>query len=70
MLALFVFGGEIINHFAFAMVIGIIIGTYSSIAIAAPVVLFYTNIRGRATPQMAVPVRAAGGKSVRPAKVK
>jgi hypothetical protein len=33
-LALFLFGGEIINHFAFAMVVGIIVGTYSSIAIA------------------------------------
>src|SRR6266581_4533938 len=47
-LALFIFGGEIINHFAFAMVVGIIVGTYSSIAIAAPLVLVYTNIHGRA----------------------
>ena len=54
-LALFIFGGEIINHFAFAMVVGIIIGTYSSIAIAAPLVLVYTNIRGRAVPQAAPP---------------
>ena len=45
-LALFLFGGEIINHFAFAMVVGIIIGTYSSIAVAAPLVLVYTNFRG------------------------
>src|SRR5207244_11513206 len=52
-LALFVFGGEVINHFAFAMVIGIIIGTYSSIAIAAPLVLVYTNIRGRVVSQVA-----------------
>src|SRR5262249_49139503 len=63
-LALFVFGGEIINHFAFAMVVGIIVGTYSSIAIAAPLVLVYTNIRGRAVPQVAVPARAAVGKAV------
>jgi preprotein translocase subunit SecF len=34
-LALFLFGGEILNNFAFAMVIGIIVGTYSSIAVAA-----------------------------------
>jgi preprotein translocase subunit SecF len=58
-LALFLFGGEIINHFAFAMVVGIIVGTYSSIAIAAPLVLVYTNIRGRAVPQVAAPARAA-----------
>jgi preprotein translocase subunit SecF len=45
-LALFLFGGEIINHFAFAMVIGIIIGTYSSVAVAAPLILVYSNFRG------------------------
>jgi len=43
-IALFLFGGEIINNFAFAMVIGIIVGTYSSVAVAAPLVLVYTNI--------------------------
>ena len=43
--ALFIFGGDIINHFAFAMVIGIIIGTYSSIAIASPRVFIYSHIR-------------------------
>jgi len=58
-LALFLFGGEIINHFAFAMVVGIIVGTYSSIAIAAPLVLVYTNIRGRAVAQVAAPARSA-----------
>src|SRR5262245_4957160 len=44
-LALFLFGGEIINNFAFAMVIGIIVGTYSSVAVAAPLVLIYANAR-------------------------
>jgi preprotein translocase subunit SecF len=58
-LALFIFGGEIINHFAFAMVVGIIIGTYSSIAIAAPLVLVYTNIRGRKIAPPAAATRAA-----------
>jgi len=42
---LFIFGGEIINNFAFAMVIGIIVGTYSSVAVAAPLVLIYANAR-------------------------
>ncbi len=69
-LALFIFGGEIINHFAFAMVIGIIIGTYSSIAIAAPLVLFYTNLRGRMIQQPISTVRPAAAKVPRPAKVK
>ena len=69
-LALFIFGGEIISHFAFAMVVGIIVGTYSSIAIAAPLVLVYTNLRGRALPQPAAPARAAVSKGPRPKRAK
>src|SRR3989441_1570715 len=70
-LSLFVFGGEIINHFAFAMVIAIIIGTYSSIASAARLVLVYTNLRGRrvALPP-AAPARPVVAKAQRPVKVK
>lgn len=44
-ISLFVFGGEIINNFAFALVIGIIVGTYSSVAVAAPLVLVYSRLR-------------------------
>jgi preprotein translocase subunit SecF len=62
-LALFIFGGEIISHFAFAMVIGIVIGTYSSIAIAAPLVLNYTNLTGTRVP---LPVSTI--KTPKPAK--
>lgn len=47
-LALYLFGGDIIRNFAFAMVIGIIVGSYSSIAVASPLVLVYLNIRARA----------------------
>ena len=36
--ALLVFGGEVLNGFAFALTVGIIIGTYSSIAISSPIV--------------------------------
>ena len=50
-IALFLFGGEIINNFAFAMVIGIIVGSYSSVAVAAPLVLIYSNLR---KPKLAV----------------
>jgi preprotein translocase subunit SecF len=38
--ALFVFGGGVIHDFAFAMLTGIVVGTYSSIYIASPVVLY------------------------------
>lgn len=43
LLALFFMGGEIIHNFAFAMIIGILIGTYSSIFVASPVLLAATK---------------------------
>src|SRR3989454_5385346 len=64
-MALFIFGGEIINHFAFAMVIGIIIGTYSSIAIASPLVLIYSNLKGTFAKQS-----VSTAKIPKPAKAK
>ncbi|MEA3560480.1 MAG: protein translocase subunit SecD [Candidatus Omnitrophota bacterium] len=39
-LALYLFGGEVINNFAFALMVGVLIGTYSSIFIASPLLLF------------------------------
>ena len=39
LIILFVWGGEVINLFAFAMMIGVIVGTYSSIFVACPLVL-------------------------------
>jgi preprotein translocase subunit SecF len=40
-LSLFMFGGEVLRGFAFALVVGIVIGTYSSIAIASPIVVVW-----------------------------
>jgi hypothetical protein len=52
-LALFLFGGEVLHGFSFALVIGILIGTYSSIAIAAPILVAYQDWRvGRGTRPM------------------
>ena len=42
-LSLWLFGGEIIEPFAIAMAIGIVVGTYSSVFIAAPTLLFLEN---------------------------
>lgn len=44
-LALFVFGGGVIHNFAFALLIGIIIGTYSSIFVASPVLVYWDEYR-------------------------
>jgi preprotein translocase subunit SecF len=47
-LSMYFFGGEVINNFAFALVIGVVVGTHSSIAVASPMVLIYDNYRARA----------------------
>ena len=52
-LALFLFGGPVLHGFSFALVVGIIIGTYSSVFIASPIVLFwhdYMEKRRRTSP--------------------
>jgi preprotein translocase subunit SecF len=40
-LALYLFGGGVIHDFAFALLVGIVAGTYSTVFIASPVVLFW-----------------------------
>ena len=42
-IALFLFGGPVLHGFSFALVVGIIIGTYSSVFVASPIVLFWHN---------------------------
>ncbi|ADR19151.1 protein translocase subunit SecF [Calditerrivibrio nitroreducens] len=46
-LSLMIFGGEVINPFAFTLVIGIIVGTYSSIGIASGLVYLIKSLRKR-----------------------
>jgi len=60
-LALYLFGGEVLHGFSFALVIGILIGTYSSIAIAAPILVAYQDWKsGRNQMGRNVPVSVAG----------
>jgi len=60
-LSLYLFGGEVLHGFSMALVIGILIGTYSSIAVAAPMLVAYQDWRaGRS--RRAVPVSAPAGK--------
>lgn len=58
LLSLYIFGGEVIRSFTFAMIWGVIVGTYSSIFIAAPV-LIYLNLRRPSTDGDAAPADAA-----------
>lgn len=48
LLAIFVFGGEVIRGFSFALLIGIVIGTYSSICIATPIVIDFQKLGKKA----------------------
>jgi len=43
-LTLFIFGGDVINTFAFVLLVGIIVGTYSSVFVASPVALFASRM--------------------------
>ena len=46
LLSIFIFGGAILKGFSFAMIVGVIIGTYSSIFVATPI-LNYTNVNSQ-----------------------
>ena len=54
-LSLYVFGGEVLHGFSFALVVGILIGTYSSIAVAAPMLVAYQDWRARKGKRVALP---------------
>ena len=54
-LSLFVFGGEVLHGFSLALVIGILIGTYSSIAVAAPMLVAWTDWRASKGKTTALP---------------
>lgn len=45
--SLYLFGGQVLNGFSLALVVGIIIGTYSTLAVASPIVLWWQNFSER-----------------------
>jgi preprotein translocase subunit SecF len=47
--SLYVLGGSVIHGFAFTLLVGFIIGTYSSIYISSPIVLFFEGRTSRAS---------------------
>jgi preprotein translocase subunit SecF len=54
-LALWLFGGDVLNGFSFALVVGIIVGTYSSVFIASPILIFWQNFMQSRKPAAAQP---------------
>src|SRR5271165_130537 len=71
-LSLFLFGGQVLSGFSFALVAGIIVGTYSSIFVASPILIFWQDLvdkrkrggrsagtKGRLTPNAATGKQAA-----------
>jgi preprotein translocase subunit SecF len=69
-IALYLFGGPVLHGFAFALVVGILIGTYSSVFVASPIVLFWHNFadaRKKKAPVVAPapkPVAEVKGKKI------
>lgn len=59
-LALFIFGGGVINNFAFALLVGILIGTYSSVFVASPLLVFWEDYGRKKS-------KASGGTSAKTA---
>ncbi len=65
-IALFLFGGEVLRGFAFTMIVGVITGTYSSVFIAAAIVTFWHKGAARARAVVATPT-GSGPQANRPA---
>ncbi|MBX9602123.1 MAG: protein translocase subunit SecF [Bryobacteraceae bacterium] len=59
-LALWLFGGQVLNGFSFALVVGILVGTYSSIFIASPILIFWQDLVESRKKLPAAPARTDG----------
>jgi preprotein translocase subunit SecF len=59
-LVLFLLGGQVLRAFSFALVVGIVVGTYSSFGIAAPLVVAWNRWRGQG---LATSSGSAAGKT-------
>src|SRR5580704_6977334 len=66
-LCLFFFGGAVLRDFSLAIIIGVVVGTYSSIFIASPIVLWWTRARGGGTSSLRkeiIQTKSATGPSI------
>ena len=67
--SLYLFGGQVLHGFSFALVVGIIVGTYSSIFIASPILIFWHNlVDSRKAKSVATPAKDVRGGTVRTVK--
>jgi preprotein translocase subunit SecF len=68
-IALFLFGGPVLHGFSFALVVGILIGTYSSVFVASPIVLYWHDyMEGRRKAVSAASAKT-NGTSVNPKSI-
>jgi preprotein translocase subunit SecF len=67
-IALYLFGGEVLRGFAFTMIVGVITGTYSSVFIAAAIVTFWRHGRGGARIAAAAPALSPAPKAAATAR--
>lgn len=67
LIVLMIFGGAVIRGFTFCMLLGVIVGTYSSLFVAAPIVVDLLQREKRKEPALAVaePVAPVGGKKIK-----
>jgi len=68
-LCLFLFGGSVIHDFSFAMLIGVVTGSYSSVFVASPILIAYEELKRRKKPRQ-IARRAAQTEAAAPAKRK
>jgi preprotein translocase subunit SecF len=67
--SLFMFGGQVLSGFSFALVVGIIVGTYSSIFVASPILVFWQDLADGRKKKGRTPVAASRVSGVaKPAK--
>ncbi|MGD0964009.1 MAG: protein translocase subunit SecF [Candidatus Acidiferrales bacterium] len=59
-LVLYIMGGEVLRAFSFAMVVGVVVGTYSSFGIAAPIVVFWNRHWGQGIAPAGKPTSTSG----------
>jgi preprotein translocase SecF subunit len=67
--SLYLFGGQVLHGFSFALVVGIIVGTYSSVFIASPILIFWHNlVDSRKAKSVVTPAKEVRGGTVRTVK--